>query len=308
MLEKDGSSKLGGNLDVDSDSATALAVSTLAGAFVSVCGCIAGSAAALSATVPLGGVGVWESVSMDAGLALLLRRHVDLPSLALTSVLEGFAGGLETSPSAIGVGCASEPSPMTAISPDSGSGTLPSFLGESLDQNAQVEPAFGAGSGSDFGGGGGASSMTTSSGSLAVASLGAESCFTDGALLELPRNPNQDDDGGGGSLFGGSAGGCSAAVWAGGVLGLPSSAVSSGGGGGGGLAISASDAVFGVRDHQPSQLPVVGGRSGVAAGAAPCCSGTSWLPSLLSAAVGFDSGWSSCFGSSFAAAESFVLG
>ena len=231
MLEKDGSSKLGGNLDVDSDSATALAVSTLAGAFVSVCGCIAGSAAALSATVPLGGVGVWESVSMDAGLALLLRRHVDLPSLALTSVLEGFAGGLETSPSAIGVGCASEPSPMTAISPDSGSGTLPSFLGESLDQNAQVEPAFGAGSGSDFGGGGG-----------------------------------------------------------------------------GGLAISASDAVFGVRDHQPSQLPVVGGRSGVAAGAAPCCSGTSWLPSLLSAAVGFDSGWSSCFGSSFAAAESFVLG
>ncbi|KAL3963564.1 hypothetical protein ACCO45_000568 [Purpureocillium lilacinum] len=217
---------------------------------------------------------------MDAGLALLLRRHVDLPSLALTSVLEGFAGGLETSPSAIGVGCASEPSPMTAISPDSGSGTLPSFLGESLDQNAQVELAFGAGSGSGFGGGGGASSMTTSSGSLAVASLGAESCFADGALLELPRNPNQDDDGGGGSLLG-VGGRLLCCCLRGGVACRPSSAASSGGGGG--LAISASNTVFGIRDHQPSQLPVVGGRSGVAVGSAVCWSGTSWLPSLLSA-------------------------
>ncbi|KAJ6441589.1 hypothetical protein O9K51_05140 [Purpureocillium lavendulum] len=286
----------------ESASATALAVSTLAGAFVSVSACVAGSAD-LSATVPFGGVEAAESVSMDVGRALLLRRHVDLPSFGLGSAFADLDGGLDTSPSAMGVGCASEPSPMTAISPDSGSGGLPSFLGESRDQNAHVEPALGAGSGSCFGGGGGAgggaSSMTTSSGSLAAASLAAESCLTE-ALLDVPRNPNHDvDGGGGGSLLGASTGGSSVAVCAGGVLGLSWSAalfVS----GTGGLAISAVVAVFGVRDHHPSQLLDVG-CCGVEVRVAACWSGSCCEASpVLSASDGFNSGWASCVCSVFA--------
>jgi hypothetical protein len=86
-------------------------------------------------------------ISIEAGRILLGFRQVDLSagciSLALDSDLAFFDGELDTSSSAMGFGCASEPSPITAISPDSCLTSFPVDLGESFDQKAQVDPALG---------------------------------------------------------------------------------------------------------------------------------------------------------------------
>lgn len=95
---------------------------------------------------------VWEllSRSADSGRFLLPIFHVDF-TLARVSLVPlsgaslGGSGGEETESSAMGAGWLSDPSPMTAISPDSSGVGSPFLPGESLDQNAHVEPALGVG-------------------------------------------------------------------------------------------------------------------------------------------------------------------
>jgi hypothetical protein len=148
VLSKDGSRRLGGR------AAAVVSVTDLGDSPFVVAG--SGFVASLMDVGVLGagcsvlfldGDATGDSMSIDGGRPLLLfLLHVDLPAgwISFASVLEPLVGVWETSSSVIGFGCASEPSPMTAISPDS---CLVSFpLGESLDQKAQVVPAFGAGS------------------------------------------------------------------------------------------------------------------------------------------------------------------
>ena len=207
-----------------------------------------------------------SAASVDAVRALLPRRHADLgASLGLSAPASPLVPDTDTSPSATGAGCASDPSPMTAISPAA------PFFGASRDQKAQVEPALGAGPGSGSGlaagsscsaGGGGASPMAAPLGSrpCAVASGLA------GALAEA-RKPSQDADGAGGSLRGGSAGVSSGAgagagaVWAGDELGplSPPGAMSS----------WAASVSVGARHHHPSQPDEAACLSGAAACAVP---------------------------------------
>lgn len=85
--------------------------------------------------------------SIDGGLTLLFFLQVVLPeaaiSLGFVSALASLDVAPDMFPSSIGFGCASERSPITAISPWLLSCEVPFDFGESVDQNAQVEPALG---------------------------------------------------------------------------------------------------------------------------------------------------------------------
>lgn len=85
------------------------------------------------------------SRSIDCGRPRLFFRQPDLTSFTFGVIFAGSFVG-DTSHSAIGLGWASDPSPITAISPASGEVGFCGDFGDSLDQNAHVEPALGGGS------------------------------------------------------------------------------------------------------------------------------------------------------------------
>lgn len=100
------------------------------------------------------------------GRIRLLLRHDNTPAGGSGANVVSFgslAGASEIVLSAMGAGWTSDPSPMTAICPDSGSGVFSLLFEGSLDQKAQVEPALGGGLCAGGASGGGTSFVGTSS-------------------------------------------------------------------------------------------------------------------------------------------------
>lgn len=141
----------------------------------------------------LAGDGETDS-STEMGLGLLPLRQVDFESLTSFALVVSLSGSADTPFSVIGSGWASEPSPITAISPGCCVGGVSFVTGVALDQKAQVEPAWGGGD--CAGSSAGASCITTSSlvtfwGSSADAGFSGSTAMAVGA--GVVHKLNQED-------------------------------------------------------------------------------------------------------------------